>query len=64
MWVWLIQVVVSIFTIFENLQEFFNANPVTSVERTVKQSCENIRLNTQWLGRDREAIEAWLNSQL
>ena len=50
--------------IFGILQEFFTANFVASVERTVKQSCEAIRLNTQWLGRDREAIETWLNSQL
>ena len=54
---------VVIFTIFGILQEFFNVNPAASVERTVKQSCEAIRLNVRWLGRDREAIEAWLNSQ-
>ena len=43
------------------LQEFFIANPVATVERTVKQCCEAIRLNAQWLDRDREAIAAWLN---
>ena len=43
--------------IFGTLQEFFNANPVASVERTVKESYETIRLNAQWLGWDNEAIE-------
>ena len=43
------------------LQEFFIANPAASVERTVKQCCEAIQLNTQWLGRDRDAIATWLN---
>ena len=50
---WLIM----ISTIFGTLQEFFNANPLASVEWTVKQSYETIRLNAQWLGWDKEAIE-------
>ena len=47
---WLIEVVVGVCYI-GILQKFFNVNHVTSVERTVKQSCEAIRLNVQWLGR-------------
>ena len=42
------------------LQEFFIANPATSVKRMVKQCCEAIRLSTQWLGCDRDVITTWL----
>ncbi|XP_065888501.1 puromycin-sensitive aminopeptidase-like [Dysidea avara] len=47
----------------KEVEEFFTANPAASVERTVKQSCEAIRLHAQWLGRDKEAIKEWLNSK-
>ena len=43
------------------LQEFFDANPVASVERTVKQTYEAISLSTQWLSSNNKAIETWLN---
>ena len=53
-----------VFIIFDISQEFFNVNPVASAVRRVEQSCEAIRLNAQWLGQDKEAIETWWNNEV
>ncbi len=46
----------------DDVQQFFNANPVPTADRTVKQNIEAIRMNTKWLERDGKAIEEWLRN--
>jgi puromycin-sensitive aminopeptidase len=45
-----------------DIEEFFKANPVPTAERTIQQSLEAIRMNTQWLARDGPSIKAWLEA--
>ncbi|ESO88043.1 hypothetical protein LOTGIDRAFT_204438 [Lottia gigantea] len=47
----------------KNVEEFFKANPAPAAERTVQQSCENVRLNARCLERDGKALENWLKSK-
>ena len=42
------------------IEKFFRDHPYSAVDRIVKQNCEDIRLNCQWLERDYAAIEEWL----
>jgi len=49
----------------EKLQEvsaFFASNPIPSTERTVKQTLENIKLNSDWLSRDHQIIKNYLKN--
>ena len=53
------------FTTLERANEveaFFEANPVAGAQRTVQQSLESIRLNARWLELNADQIAAWLNS--
>ena len=45
------------------IEQFFKDNPCPVADRIVKQNCEAIRLNCQWLERDSAAIEEWLKTQ-
>ncbi len=47
----------------QDIEQFFEQNPVPVAERTIKQCCEGIRLNAQWLRRDLPAIQEWLKQQ-
>ena len=40
----------------------FKDNPCPVADRIVKQNCDAICLNCQWLERDSAAIEEWLKS--
>ncbi|XP_011304312.1 puromycin-sensitive aminopeptidase isoform X2 [Fopius arisanus] len=42
------------------IEKFFKEHPTPGAARTVQQSIENIRLNAQWLNRDRAAIGKFL----
>ena len=45
------------------IEQFFKDNPCPVADRIVKQNCEAIRLNFQWLERDSAAIEEWFKTQ-
>ena len=40
----------------EDVESFFQANPVPAAERTVRQSLEEVRLNITWLDLNRQAL--------
>jgi len=46
----------------EEIEAFFVDHPSPGTERTVQQSCESIRLNADWLRRDRETTHEYLSS--
>ena len=51
------------FTTLERANEveaFFEANPVAGAQRTVQQSLESIRLNARWLDLNANQIVDWL----
>ena len=43
--------------------EFFEDKSKASIERSILQGVESIRLNSAWLNRDKEAIRKFFNSQ-
>ena len=45
----------------DEVEAFFEANPVAGAQRTVQQSLENIRLNARWLDLNADPIADWLN---
>ncbi|XP_019614242.1 PREDICTED: puromycin-sensitive aminopeptidase-like isoform X6 [Branchiostoma belcheri] len=45
------------------VEEFFRQHPAPAAERTVQQSCENIRLNAAWLARDAGNISNYLKTR-
>ena len=42
------------------VSEFFEAHPVPSADRVIKQCVEVIHTNTHWLDRDMKTIKNWL----
>ena len=44
------------------VEAFFEANPVAGAQRTVQQSLESIRLNARWLELNADQIANWLNT--
>lgn len=44
------------------IADFFAKNSFPGTERTVQQSLETIRLNSEWLGRDSSDIKSYLSS--
>ncbi|KAG8229239.1 hypothetical protein J437_LFUL007925 [Ladona fulva] len=46
----------------QELEAFFKEHPSPGTERTVQQSVETIRLNAEWLARDKDDIRAYLQS--
>ncbi|CAG2107832.1 unnamed protein product [Medioppia subpectinata] len=46
------------------VEKFFVDNPFPGTERTVRQSLETIRLNSEWLARDLPAIQSFLSNRL
>jgi len=47
----------------QEVEAFFAQNPFPGTERTVQQSLETIRLNTEWLARDTASIQSYLTSR-
>ncbi|KAJ8317302.1 hypothetical protein KUTeg_005206 [Tegillarca granosa] len=47
----------------KEVEEFFKTHPAPAAERTVQQSCENIRLNAAWLSRESERVGQFLKSR-
>ena len=45
------------------IQEFFLSNPCPSVDRTLKQSCERIKLQADWLKREGGHIGTWCDAR-
>ena len=53
----------SVFTTEEKrqeVQEFFEANPVPAAERTIRQGLERMAINIAWLEKNREDLAGWL----
>ncbi len=44
----------------DEVEAFFEANPVAGAQRTVQQALESIRLNARWLELNSDAVAAWL----
>ncbi|XP_028392975.1 puromycin-sensitive aminopeptidase-like [Dendronephthya gigantea] len=47
----------------EDVEQFFREHDAPAAERAIQQSLEGIRLNAQWLKRDKDAINEWLTSK-
>ncbi|XP_064598635.1 puromycin-sensitive aminopeptidase-like isoform X2 [Liolophura sinensis] len=47
----------------QEVEAFFKEHPAPAAERTVQQSCENIRLNADWMARDSEKVKAFLQGK-
>jgi puromycin-sensitive aminopeptidase len=45
----------------DEVQKFFEDNPTTAAERTVRQSLEKISLNIAWLDKNRDSLAKWLS---
>lgn len=45
------------------IENFFKEHPAPAAERTIQQSCENIRLNAKWMKRDSAAVTEFLKNQ-
>ena len=45
----------------EEVELFFQNNPTPSAERTIQQSLERIRLNANWLDKNRNNLNNWFN---
>ncbi len=43
------------------IEEFFKEHPTPAAERTIRQSLERIRINTAWLGKNRDELSKWFN---
>ena len=43
----------------EDVESFFRDHPTPSVERTIRQSLERIRINVAWLDRNRQGLAEW-----
>ena len=59
----LIQATISGFATEEKateIERFFEEHPWEMADKLVKQCCEAIRLNAQWMKRDSESIKNWL----
>ena len=46
----------------DEIEDFFQRNPVPSASRTVQQSLERIELNHRWLEWNREDLDKWFSS--
>ena len=44
----------------DEVEAFFEANPVAGAQRTVQQALESIRLNARWLELNSDAVTAWI----
>ena len=45
------------------VEEFFESNPVAGAQRTVQQALESIRLNARWLDLNADQIADWLDTR-
>ena len=43
----------------EDVESFFRDHPTPSVERSIRQSLERIRVNAAWLARNRQGLAEW-----
>ena len=46
---------------YEDVENFFKANAAPAAERSVRQSLERIRLNTNWITSNDAILEEWLS---
>lgn len=47
-----------------DVESFFSDKDQTSIDRTIRQSCERIRLQAAWLERNRDSLSKWLLSSV
>ena len=45
------------------VEQYFEKHSCPTADRVVKQNCEAMRLNAQWLARDGKQVQEWLASQ-
>lgn len=45
---------------YKEVESFFGAKDLKSLDRSIKQSLEKIDSNCKWLARDRDAVNTWL----
>ena len=45
----------------QDVEDFFSGRDQTSIDRTVRQSVERIRLQASWLERNRDPVAKWLH---
>ena len=45
----------------QEIGAFFDANPMPSADRTIRQSLESIKANADWLSRDSQIIRSYLS---
>ena len=43
------------------IEDFFTEHPTPAAERTIRQSLERIRINTAWLGKNKDELSKWFN---
>ena len=43
------------------IEDFFKEHPTPAAERTIRQSLERIRINTAWLGKNKDELSKWFN---
>lgn len=46
----------------KDIEAFFKINPAAAAERTIQQSCENIKLNKRWMEKEAAVVLAYLKS--
>ena len=46
---------------YEDVKQFFKANAAPAAERSVRQSLERIRLNTNWITFNDSVLDKWLS---
>jgi len=46
------------------VEAFFKDKDTPGAERSISQALETIRLNAQWLERDRAAVKTWLGANV
>lgn len=46
----------------KDIEAFFKINPAAAAERTIQQSCENIKLNKRWMEKEAADVLAYLKS--
>ncbi len=48
----------------KDVEEFFKKHPTPSASRTIQQSLERIRLNANWLKKNKTSMSGWLASKV
>ena len=47
---------------YEDIERFFNANPIPIAQRSIQQGLESIQVNMAWLNRNEKSLNKYLTS--